>query len=320
MKRSQGLMLLSLLSALLLLSQCAGRKPAPSVHALKPEESAKLTEAYNPRDPRQPDRRDLQTLPSDRLEALGEAALQSRDYETSLYNFLEILQQNPARHDIRYKVGVLFLLTGQLAPAQRELAMVLVQRPEMLEAHEALGLVHLQEKRYLLAIEEFRLVLGKDPRRPKTTHLLGISFLEAGQPDRAITELKKAAELDPRNIATFVGLGQAYLNRKDYQQALNYLKKGQGLDPKNQKINYHLGMALAGLKRYSEALEAFRKSGDEAQAYNNIGVHLFLDGQYEEAAKCFQRALDLRPTFYQEAQTNLQKALEKLHESRKDPG
>ena len=43
-----------------------------------------------------------------------------------------------------------------------------------------------------------------------------------------------------------------------------------------------------------------------------------MDGQYEEAAKCFQRAIELRPTFYQEAKINLQRALEKLQESRHD--
>jgi tetratricopeptide (TPR) repeat protein len=43
-----------------------------------------------------------------------------------------------------------------------------------------------------------------------------------------------------------------------------------------------------------------------------------MDGQYEEAAKCFQRALELRPTFYEEARTNLQRALEKMQETRKN--
>jgi tetratricopeptide (TPR) repeat protein len=78
-------------------------------------------------------------------------------------------------------------------------------------------------------------------------------------------------------------------------------------------------MALAGAKRYAEALQAFLKAGDEAQAYNNIGVHYFMDGQYEEAAKCFQRALELRPTFYQEAKVNLNRALERLQQARHNP-
>ena len=114
-----------------------------------------------------------------------------------------------------------------------------------------------------------------------------------------------------------MALGQAYMQMKKYQEAVNSLKKGQALAPQDQKVNYQLGMALAAQKRYPEALEAFLKAGDEAQAYNNIGVHYFGDGRYEEAAKCFQKAIDLRPTFYQEARNNLQRALEKLHQSKK---
>ena len=121
------------------------------------------------------------------------------------------------------------------------------------------------------------------------------------------------------NVALLATLGQAYLKVKDYDRALLCLKKGQSLDPNDKKINLNLGMALAGLKRYPEAFDAFLKAGDEAQAYNNIGVHYYLEGHYEEAAKCFQKALELRPTFYEEAKTNLQRALEKLQESGKEP-
>lgn len=259
-----------------------------------------------------------ENIPLDRLEALGEMALQSRDYETALMNFIEILKQQPGRHDIRYKVGVVFVLTGQLEMAQKQFALVLVQKPEMLEAHEALGMVHLEKKKYPLALEEFQIVLQQDPRRTKARHLLGIAYLEAGQTDRAIAELSRALALEPGNVNSLTTLGQAYLQKKDFNRALVPLKKAQALDPQDAKVHRHLGMALAGLKRYPEALEAFMKAGDEAQAYNNLGVYYFKDGQYEEAAKCFQRALDLRTTFYQEAKSNLLRALEKMHLAQND--
>jgi Flp pilus assembly protein TadD len=188
----------------------------------------------------------------------------------------------------------------------------------MLEAHEALGLVHLEEKKYALAIDEFQQVLSQDPGRAKTHHLLGVTYLDAGQPHRAISEFNQALAREPGNVATLTTLGQAYLQQKNYTQALIPLKKAQTLAPLDPKVNRLLGMALGALKRYPEALEAFMKAGDEAQAYNNLGVFYFKDGQYEDAAKCFQKALDLRTTFYQEAKTNLQRALEKLQQSRKD--
>jgi tetratricopeptide (TPR) repeat protein len=261
---------------------------------------------------------DKELLPGDRLEALGDIALQNRNFGTSLVNYLDILKDHPERYDLRYKVGVILLLSGQLEPAKKQLAMVLVQKPDMLKAHEALGLVHLQEKEYPLAIQEFQIVLSQDPKRAKTHHLLGVTFLEAGQPGKAIYEFKKAVDLEPRQVSSLAALGQAYLQLKEYQNAITYLQKARAWSPQNEKINYQLGMALAGLKRYPEAMEAFMKAGDEAQAYNNIGVHYFLEGQYEEAAKCFQRAIELRPVFYQEAKTNLQRALDKIHQTRKD--
>ena len=300
----------------LLLSNCL--KNNNSVTSTASDPTAKLAEANDPWKKLKMSRADKEGLPPDRLEALGEIALQSGDYESSLINFMEILKKNPQRYDLHYKVGVIFLIAGQFDAARGELALVLVHRPEMLQAHEALGLVHLQEKKYPLAIEEFQLVLSQEPGRANTRHLLGVTYLEAGQSAKAVVELKRAVELDRRQVASYIALGQAYTKLKDYRQAMAYLKQGLSLDPKNQKLNHQLGMALAGDKRYAEALEVFMQAGDEAQAYNNVGVHYFVAGQYEDAAKCFQRAIELRPTFYDEAKSNLQRALEKLHQGHKD--
>ncbi len=109
-------------------------------------------------------------------------------------------------------------------------------------------------------------------------------------------------------------LGWTYFKLKNYDQGLQWLKKAQALNPKDKKLNHRLGMILAAQKKFPEALEAFRKAGDEAQAFNNIGVHYYLDHRYAEAARCFQKALDLRPTYYQEAKVNLEKTLARLQE------
>jgi tetratricopeptide (TPR) repeat protein len=319
MRLHRFLLLLVVLALPLLLGQCGGKQSPDSMRKeLRKRENA-LAAADAEWDKRQARAKSgANSIPLERLEVLGEMSLRSRDYESSLLNFLEILKENPSRYDLRYKVGVIYFLNGRLEMARKQLALVLVQRPEMLEAHEALGLVHLEEKKYSLAIDEFQQVLHQDPRRAKTHHLLGIAYLEARQPQRAISEFKRVLALEPRNVASLTTLGQVYLQQNNYTQALIPLKEAHTLAPQDPKVNRQLGMALGGLKRYPEALQAFMKAGDEAQAYNNLGVFYFKDGQYEDAAKCFQKALDLRTTFYQEAKTNLQRALEKLHQSRQD--
>jgi tetratricopeptide (TPR) repeat protein len=297
----------------LVLSYCA-RNPAPAVRALKPDELAKLEAIHDPW-PQQKSSLS-EPVPDERLELLGDMALKNRDFESSLINYLKVLRDHPERYEVHYKVGVAFLMSGNLDAAQRELALVLVHRPQMLKAHEAMGLVFLEGKKYSQAIEEFQYALSQDPQRAQTHHLLGVTYLDAGWTDRAINELQRATMLAPRHLSSFIALSQAYLKKKDYPRATATLKQAQALDPKNHKVNRLMGEALAGQKKYPQALTAFLAAGDEAQAYNNIGVYYFMDGQYEEAAKCFQRAIELRPTFYQEAKTNLQRALEKLQETR----
>ncbi len=308
---------LAIFACLPLLSQCSKEPKGPKIRPLTPRETALWSsQTAGPRQPR-PDLKFDQDLPPERLEALGDIFLRSKEYEGSLVNYLQVLQKDPTRADIRYKVAVILLLKGQYQGAREELDKVLALDPEMLEAHEAMALAYMGEKKYDLAIREFRYVLHRDRHRSQTRHLLGVAYLMANQPRKAIPELKEAVSLNPKNVSAYAALGQAYNRTKDYSKALAALKKGLALDPNHKRINYQIGMALAGLKRYDEAFAAFAKGADEAQAYNNIGVHYYMDGQYELAAKCFQKALELRPVFYKEAKNNLDKALEKLQESHK---
>ncbi len=274
---------------------------------------AKLQEAYDHVTPKsEPGAKE--ELSPERREALGDLLLERKEYEGSLVHYLQLLKEEPERTDLRYKVGVILLLGGQTQAARQELTKVVAAQPQMLEGKEALGLTYLEEKQYPEAIRIFREVLNQDSSRVRTRHLLGLAYLAQDNPREAIQVMERASYQGSKNVGFLATLGQAYLKVKDYNRALLYLQKGHSLAPKDKKINQNMGMALAGLKRYPEAFEAFKQAGDEAQAYNNIGVHYYLDGRYEDAAKCFQKALDLRPTFYEEAKANLEKALEKLQE------
>jgi tetratricopeptide (TPR) repeat protein len=306
------------LAALVLWGVSCARKNTnnTSVQNLRMKEIARLQEAYDHVTPK-PEPGGREELSPERREALGDLLLERKEYEGSLVHYLQLLQTEPQRTDIRYKVGVILLLRGQTQAARQELNTVLAANPQMLEAKEALGLTYLEEKQYPQATRLFQEVLNQDSSRVKTRHLLGIAYLAQDNPREAVRVMETASSLSGKNAAFLATLGQAYLKLKDYRRALLYLQKAHNIDPKDKKINLNIGMALAGLKRYPEAFEAFKQGGDEAQAYNNIGVHYYLDGRYEDAAKCFQKALDLRPTFYGEAKTNLQRALEKLQEEGK---
>ncbi|MBW1916520.1 MAG: tetratricopeptide repeat protein [Deltaproteobacteria bacterium] len=319
MRYPKRLVFLALLSALtIFLSQCARNQAASKPRLLSKSEFADFSEAYSSWSDRRSSSK-TEGLSDEQLEALADMFSRLGEYESSLFNYLQLLKDQPENYHLMYKIGVIFLLRGQLKAAQKMFAQVLLHQPDMLEAHEALGLINLLSKQYSKAINEFRLVLDSDSQRQKARYFLGITYLGAGEPRKAISELEAAARFNPDNLATIIALGRAHNELKQYQQAITWLDKGKSLDPKNVKINRQLGIALAGLKRYREALQAFQQAGDEAQAYNNIGVYYFMDGKYEEAAKCFQLALELSPTFYDNAKANLDRALKKLNENKPVP-
>lgn len=298
----------------LLLSACLttqGNKKGPAMRGLSASEAENL-EALNNPDWRYPLPKPQRQETPENLAETAELMLQTGDYERSIYSYSKLLHQEPQRHDIRYKLGVALLLTGRLEDAKRELAQVLVHKMDMLEAHEALGVICLQENKPAEAQQEFRLALAQDPNRHQARALLGEAYLRGGQYTQALTEFKAAMAQNPRNARIIGNIGWAHYKLKQYDEAHRWLKQAQTISPQNPRINQRLGMVLAAQKKYPEALEAFRKGGDEAQAFNNVGVYYYLDGRYEEAAHCFQKALDLRPTYYEEARVNLDKTLARL--------
>ena len=118
----------------LLASQCSKKsQQVPTVQGL----TSKQTEQFQSLHPSWADQKPKpqEQVPDDRLESLGDVALQNRDFNKSLISYMQILQEHPERYDLHYKVGVLFLLAGKLEAAQKELALVLVHQPEMLKAH-----------------------------------------------------------------------------------------------------------------------------------------------------------------------------------------
>ena len=118
--RSAGRLGLSLLviGLLVLASHCSRKKSAVKVRPLKAAEAARLQEAYSPPMTKPKQEEAKEPLTPDRQEALGDLLLENRQYEGSLVNYLQVLRKHPERYDIRYKVGVIMLLSGQIEAAQ----------------------------------------------------------------------------------------------------------------------------------------------------------------------------------------------------------
>lgn len=309
-----------LLLLILSLSHCGTSKtqlPNPGFRGLTPSEAMTLEALNRPPANRRQWSENLNSRIIDQ-EALADLFLENGQYESAIYHYAKLLIEKPQQLELRYKIGLALYLMGKLPEAKQELSEVLAADPNLAAAHEVLGLVLLDEKKYAEAKREFTAVLGLNPGRVSARYYLGLTHLQAGEYQTAITELSRAQTANPTDARIARDLGWAYFHLKKYEAALSWLQKAAQLKGDDPTTYNRLGMVLAALKRYPEALAAYRKAGDEAQAYNNLGVHYFVEGRYLEAAKCFQKAVELRPSFYAEAQENLERTLAKLQETGKD--
>lgn len=91
-------------------------------------------------------------------------------------------------------------------------------------------------------------------------------------------------------------VGRNYLQGGQTQLAVEQFKKAINLDDKNYSAYKGLGIALTQLKNYKEAEKALRKclevNPDFADAHNDLGVTLMLEGRREDARKEWLAALE----------------------------
>ena len=120
--------------------------------------------------------------------------------------------------------------------------------------------------------------------------------------DTAIDLLKTAIILDENNDEIFVELGDIYLQTEDIDSAIKAYCESIKLNPKNAVSYNKCAMALWQKDYLEEAIIAYHKAiaiaPDYYSAYNNLGV-IYLDGirNLKEAKKLFETAISLKKDY-----------------------
>ena len=120
--------------------------------------------------------------------------------------------------------------------------------------------------------------------------------------DTALSFLKTAIMLDENNDETFVELGDIYSDCEDTDSAIKAYCEAIKLNPKNFSAYNKCAMALWQKDYIEEAIIAYNKAihvkPDYYQAYNNLGV-IYLDGirNLKEAKRLFETAIALNENY-----------------------
>jgi len=190
-----------------------------------------------------------------------------------------------------------------IAAYERALAL----RPEYGEAHYNLANLLTDAGRPQDAAGHFRIALRTMRGSADVHNNLGIALMGDGKTTEAIAEFQAAVALDPESPTSRRNLADALAAAKQYDRAIDEFRRAARLDSTGAAA-YDLGSLFLELDRPDEAIVAFRASLKEApqsaQAHNNLGIALGIQGRIDEAIGHFEEALKIQPGFA-DAERNL---------------
>jgi tetratricopeptide (TPR) repeat protein len=255
----------------------------------------------------------LPEMTDEDYERLGDRFTQQGNLEKGFIEYDKLLQKNPGNGRLLYKRGMIFLMKDRSLEALGDFQEALKKEPGNALLHQGVGEAFYKLKRLDEAEKEFQIALKSDGNLWLSHNFLGIIYDYKKRPDFAVEQYQAAISLRPEWGAVYNNLGVSWSLQGEWEKAVAAFEDAIKRGYSDTQVGNNLGLALCHLGKDMEAIEAFKRSGDEAQAYNNVGSFHMQQGDYEKAMREFEKAIQLRHTFYAQASENLKKAQAALH-------
>jgi len=176
-------------------------------------------------------------------------------------------------------------------------------------------LVHHQAGRLEDANRLYAQALALDPQHPDALHLWGLLALQDGRPADAAERIGRAVGLQPKSWAFRANLATALLQLNDLDRALDAFRAAVRLNPDEPQLQIGAANCLALRGDFAGAETQLRKVVRRYPGaffgWFNLGNAVRDQGRLEEAAKIFERAVQLGPD-NPDAHTNFGSALHQL--------
>lgn len=230
-------------------------------------------------------------------------------------------------------LGRLYARRRQYALAQEAFENVIQSRGDDAELRAEMGALYQAQNQDELAMRELRRAVELDQTNRDARLRISAIYEKHGRLDHAAKELEEALRFQPHDLALNRRLGELYLQRNDLNRALAVYENVVRLDPKCAEMHNKLGRiylkkdyTAQAIEHYQHAVEAHKVEPeyreDLAMAYycngdfpaaiaelkraamldgrnadyaKGLGLLNFLVGEDEEAVRCLQFSLQLRP-------------------------
>ncbi|HEY4763784.1 MAG TPA: tetratricopeptide repeat protein [Candidatus Sulfotelmatobacter sp.] len=234
------------------------------------------------------------------LNALGETEAASKTFDRAL-------ELNPKLAEAWFEKASIIADHGDWSKAGDLFRYALAASPDYPSAHLGLGEMLLRVGDFEDSANELQTALRLDPRSAGAHQGLGLIYLQEGKLDLAADEFRRALAIRPGYLDALRGLARTLAYQHKWIEAAALLKQLVAANhPPSAEEAFSLGTALANIGDKPGAERQFVRARElssrqlvllRAKGESNWGIALRNEGQLQDAAAAFRRALGDDPSY-----------------------
>jgi len=258
------------------------------------------------------------------LISLAKTEEKNNHFENAIFNYIQALEIDKQDTQILYQIGSLQNKLHNKELAIRAFNKALAINPDYIPALAQMGIYYLESKN----IDKGRTLLKRtvmlDQQRLNHTNIpIGFTELDQHSPLSAYNAYGVINDLDSRHkyaqeifylllniqessALIYTNLGYSFYLTNNYTASKKYYNKALDIDSGFEQAKLNLGLIYVRNGQYYRAVQLFKQVMTHAEAYNDIGYFLMLDGRYTEAEYFFTTAIDYSPSYFEKGNVNLE--------------
>jgi len=236
------------------------------------------------------------------LNNLGVTRFEQKQYNLALEAYDAALRCNPDDKEAILNRTNAYYETNQLYRAEDDLNYLIEDQPDSSELHFRLGLVHAKMNRYDAAVGDFNTALRLDTANAEALINRGTVYYYLNRLDAARQDLHRAEKTGQQLGNVYNGLALVAAESDSLGLAMSYIEKALAEEPLQPYFLNNRGF-IHLLRNESElAREDIDRSitidPSNAWAYRNKARYYHTQGDYDEAIRLYEQALNM-DTFVQ---------------------
>lgn len=236
---------------------------------------------------------------------LGDAYLQTGQYQQAEHEFEKVLRQNAAHSDLQLKFAEVYRQTDRLDKAINALDLFHQQNQPSSASLDLLGVVNSLQKQFQVADSLFKQAAELDPEKPLPVFHLAQSYLSQSLNSKASSVLEQMLDDFPSFSPAYGLLAELHLSQNRIEDAITVYHRLYQADSANIQALYMRGLLLLTIDRTTEAVGVVEtittRFPNDYRGQQLQGMAAYKSGRYDEALVYLRQSLKAKPhalTYY----------------------